>query len=83
MRVARFEKKKKNIKVEVFTQHDMGVQRRALLLQACHKTVQGGRAGIHQLPSVHARWNKSLPGRGGDSRCQRGNSDLDDKGVLW
>lgn len=68
---------------EVFTQHDMGEHLRALLLQACHKTVQGGMGGIHQHPSVPRRWREILWGRGVDSQCQRGSSGRKDKEGFW
>ncbi|TNN46573.1 hypothetical protein EYF80_043247 [Liparis tanakae] len=60
--------------VEVFTQRGMGGPGRVLLVQAGHKTVQGGRRGIRQRPSVHVRWTPSLWGRGAGSQSQRGNS---------
>lgn len=77
LRVGRFET------AEVFTQHDMEEHLRTVLLQACHRTAQGGRVGIRHLPSVLGRWKENLWGRGADSQYQRGSSVQKDKDSFW
>lgn len=65
--------------IVVFTQPDTGALVKALLLQDCHKTVQGGRVCIHQLPLVLERWRKNQQGRGVDSQCLQGSTGQVDK----
>lgn len=58
----------------MFTQHDMAAHQGCLLMQACHKTAQGGRDDIHQLLLVLGRWTESLLGKEVVCQCQGGSN---------
>lgn len=59
---------------KVFTQHDRGERLRALLLQACHKTLPEGKADNHFLSSVPGTQKECLGGMGEGTQYQGDNS---------
>lgn len=58
----------------MFTRHDRGERLRALLLQACHKTLPEGKADIHFLSLVPGTQKECLGGREEEMQYQGDSS---------